>query len=78
MTSYEPVELRKMMRTRLQLHGRAMGLKNKVMKKMVIGDLKLQNEKIKDFLRSPYHNINPYWKSRALKTIKRAMESLKC
>ena len=71
MTGYEPIELRKLMRKRLTFYVQSRVIKNKVIRKTVSGLLDEINEKITDFVNSPYNNVNPYWRNKALETINR-------
>ena len=68
MTGYEPYELKKLMRTRLYLSGRARLTFGKT--KETWNDLLKQKENtILQFVTDPYRGVSPKWVAKAIETI---------
>jgi len=68
MTGYEPITLRKMMRTRLYYFTRACSIKGSS-KNRWNELLKKQEDEIKMYVLDPYQKVDETWKEKALETI---------
>ena len=68
MTGYEPITLRKMMRTRLYYFCRATSVKGSN-KSIWYEKLKKQENQIKEYVLDPYQKVDETWKNKALETI---------